>query len=602
MNRNKPFELAFRHYDTWLNDPFFSFETQAELQPLIDYPDEIMNRFTGYPDFGTGGMRGVLGAGTSRINQYTIALATQALAKQLLELHRPESMKGVVICYDTRLHGAAFAKTAAAVLVSHHIPVFLSEKYRPVPVLSYAVRKLKAEAGIMITASHNPAKYSGYKVYGHDGGQITPEFASKIVQDMQSVTDIRTLSWMKVSDTQKQSIWQVLDEQIDLDYRLYLQKNRIRPDIFKRVADLKIVYTPLHGTGGRYIQQIMEDAGLNNLFIEPSQASPDPFFSTVEVPNPESAAALKNAVNLAVSKKADLAMATDPDGDRVGIAVRDPDGQMIPLNGNQIGLLLMDYVLRNRKARNRLPEGSFCVTTRVSTRLAKRIAAYYNVELQETLTGFKFIGERIKWFDEQGDQTFCFGFEESFGYLASTEVRDKDGLQALLLICEMAAEAKLESKTLLACLDDLYQKYGYAHEDAFSVVLEGVAGKARLDGLMRKMRQISQHPVSVQLAELGIQHCEDYTIVTETEMIDNRPNKRYLPSADMLYFGLGGDLDLDWVCVRPSGTEPKLKIYCGAYSSDPVKARDKLELIRQQMNLLIHNLLEDLSEEKTLEV
>ena len=592
MDINETFELAYRHFETWLNDPYFNDATQAELLPLTDYPDEILNRFSGYPDFGTGGMRGMLGAGTARINQYTIALATDALARCLIEERLPEEIKGVVICYDTRLHGVEFAKTAAAVLVSHHIPVFLSAKYRPVPVLSYAVRQLKAQAGIMITASHNPAKYNGFKVYGHDGGQITPEFAAKIMQGMQSAADIRTLNWMKVSDAQKQPDWQTLDDQIDFDYRSYLQKNRIRVDLFQHVPDLKIVYTPLHGTGGRYIQQIMQDAGLGRLFIEPSQLSPDPFFSTVEVPNPESPAALKKAIDLAVREKADLAMATDPDSDRVGIAVRDQDGQMVLLNGNQIGLLLMNYVLRNRKIQNRLPDKSFCVTTRVSTRLAKRITAYYNVELQETLTGFKYIGERIKWFDEQGDQTFCFGFEESFGYLASTEVRDKDGLQALLLICEMAAEARLDGKTLLDSLHELYEKFGYAYEDAISIELDGFAGKRKLDDIMRKLRRMSADAKVFELSGLAVKHCTDHLITTEPETIGSRPNKLYLPPADMIYYELGGDLDLDWVCVRPSGTEPKLKLYFGAYSVDAASAREKLQIIRQQMNLLISDLLE----------
>lgn len=573
-------------YEHWISDPYFDPAIQAELRALKAFPGEIAERFNGWPTFGTGGMRGQMGAGESRINAVTVALATRALARTIRSQATQARSGGVVIAFDTRLQGAWLAETAAACLISQDIPVYFSESCRPVPILSFAVRHLQADAGIMITASHNPAQYNGYKVYGADGGQITLDMANQIMQAMQEVNDPRQLGRVDPAAARQSHLWQTLPESVDEAYVAYLRQTQIRPDIL-RSTDLTIVYTPLHGTGTLYVEKLLRDAGVSRIQTVQEQAVPDPFFSTVAMPNPESPAAFSRALSQADSVGADLAVATDPDSDRVGVFARSADGLLNALSGNQIGLLLMEYILRSRQELQQLPTDAFCVTTRVSTRLAQRVAETYQTELQETLTGFKYIGERIQWFDEEAGQTFCFGFEESFGYLAGTKVRDKDALQALLLICEMAAEARTKEQTLFDRLDSLYQRYGYAAENTQSIEFSGLDGLKEQRSVMAKLRQQLKEGRASQIGGLAASSWQDYREPDQPAFIQDRHNPRYLPPADMLYWQMGGDLDLDWICIRPSGTEPKLKIYLGAYAEDKEQASRRLARLRSGITELI---------------
>lgn len=573
-------------YELWTSDPYFDPAMQAELRALLAFPKEIAERFNGWPTFGTGGMRGQLGAGESRINAVTVALATRGLARTIRSRPAGARPRGVVIAFDTRLQGAWLAEIAAACLISQDIPVFFSETCRPVPILSFAVRHLQADAGIMITASHNPAQYNGYKVYGADGGQITLDTAGQIMQAMQSVSDPRTMGRVDPAAARRSPLWQVLPESVDAAYLDYLSKTQIRPENLQS-TDLNVVYTPLHGTGALYVEKILRAAGISQIRTVQEQAIPDPFFSTVSMPNPESPEAFAKAVSLAESVQADLAVATDPDSDRVGVFARAASGQYQALSGNQIGLLLMEYILRSRHDLRQLPDDAFCVTTRVSTRLAERVAETYQTELQETLTGFKYIGERIQWFDEEAGQTFCFGFEESFGYLAGTLVRDKDALQALLLICELAAEAKAKGQSLIDRLDSLYQRYGYAAEKTVSIEFSGLDGLQEQRSVMTALRQRLTTGEASLIGGQTARSWQDYQKPNEPEYHNGAHNPRYLPPADMLYWEMGGELGLDWICIRPSGTEPKLKIYLGAYAGDPARAADHLAHLLDGMTELI---------------
>ena len=574
---------VFRQFKLWRDDPFFDEATQAELRILAHDPDEIADRFGTSLAFGTGGLRGLIGAGTNRINRYTVAQATEGLARYVLVQGQEMCRRGVVIAFDSRLYASWFAEIAAGVLCRHGILVYLSDAIRPVPVLSFAVRHLHAAAGIMITASHNPACYNGYKVYGPDGGQITLEAAQTIQAAIRQASDMRRLSDTSFAASQASGRLYPFGAEIDEAYYAYLLANRVNPGHTDWLADLKVVYTPLHGSGARFVPEILNRAGCRQVRTVPEQARPDPFFSTVRMPNPENPDALFLAAKLAVETDAQLVLGTDPDGDRVGLLAPDDAGVLRSLSGNQIGLLLLEFILRNRSQQGRLPPRSFVVTTIVSTRLAARVAAHYGVQTQETLTGFKFIGERIKLDDEEGDQTFLFGFEESFGYLAGTAVRDKDAVQAALLLAEMAAEARQQGETLPARLDRLFQEFGYAAEDAVSFELSGLSGQARIRAIMNALRQADYGASGSRLGDLPVKQVCDYLAVT------NRCTD--LPVSDVLYWDMGGPLGCDWICARPSGTEPKLKIYMGAYDRSATKAAEQLVRYKAAIVTLIQSMM-----------
>jgi len=588
-------------YELWSTDSFFNADTRRELENIREDKSEIEERFYRELAFGTGGLRGVIGAGTNRMNIYTVAKATAGLAKYITG-NGPNAMaRGVVISYDSRNFSPEFARTAACVLTHAGIRVHLSDELRPVPVLSYSVRYYKAFAGVMITASHNPSKYNGYKVYGEDGGQVTLEAADEILAHMESYSDVRTA----ISDTMEQAVASGLltmfGEEIDNSYTEMLAQLVIDQAAIDRNKDMSIVYTPLHGSGNKPVRRILSRVGFSNVHVVPEQERPDGNFPTVISPNPEDPRALEMGVELARKVDASLVIGTDPDSDRVGVTVRTiENGQEIykPMTGNQIGILLLDYILSSKKALGILPENSFAVTTIVSSKLAASICDYYGVELQVVLTGFKFIGERIRIDDEEGDKKFQFGFEESYGYLSGVNVRDKDAVVSAMLIAGMAAQSQDKGQTLADRIEDLYKRFGYGFEDAVSFTLEGKEGVERIGGAMNSLRgalqrvKTSEHAAEL-LAGIPVKAVCDYQTSKRYDFTGEKisTSEIDLPESDVLLYELDGEKGLDWACVRPSGTEPKLKIYFGIYGSQKDTALDRLSDIKKQMSAFVEGKL-----------
>ncbi len=482
--------LAQERYNRWTTDLNFDDSTRAELLAIAADSKEIEDRFYMDLEFGTAGLRGVLGAGTNRMNLYTVARASEGFARFLAGQGEEVKARGVAISYDSRRYSPEFAVLSARIFVSHGIKVYLSDELRPVPMLSFAIRHFGTAGGVMITASHNPAKYNGYKAYGEDGGQLPPEAAQVVADVMTSIEDFPPLlNCLSEEAARATGLWQDMGADLDEAYTAMLEKLAINRDAVKRQSQLKIVYTPLHGAGNKPVRRILSRIGFENIIVVPEQELPDPDFSTVAFPNPEERSALKMAIELAQKEGADLVIATDPDADRTGVCVRTSSGDYQVLTGNQIGLLLMDYILSAKKKSGTLPDQSFVVTTIVSTKLTQRIAAAYGVTLFECLTGFKFIAELIKEQDEFGEMHFQFGFEESFGYLAGTDVRDKDAVVTSMLIAEMAASAAEQGQTLYDLMQALYKRYGFAAEKTISITLEGKEGIAKIKSGMAALRE-----------------------------------------------------------------------------------------------------------------
>lgn len=577
-------------FEVWSTDLYFNETTREELLKISSDESEIEDRFYRDLAFGTGGLRGVIGAGTNRINEYTVSKATAGLAAYI-QKEGPEAMKrGVVVSFDSRRFSPEFAQKTARVLSRAGIRVYLSDELRPVPVLSFAVRYFRAFAGIMITASHNPSKYNGYKVYGEDGGQVTLEAADAILSNMSAISDIRTIASDTMEEALSSGLLSVFGAEIDEAYTEMLAGLVIDQEAINRHKDMSIVYTPLHGSGNKPVRRILARVGFSNVHIVTEQEQPDGTFPTVPTPNPEDPRALSMGIDLAKKVGANLVIGTDPDSDRVGVVVRTlEDGNEVykPLTGNQIGILLLDYILSSKSALGTLPMNSFAVTTIVSSKLAGPICAYYGVELQEVLTGFKFIGERIRIDDEEGNKHFQFGFEESYGYLSGTNVRDKDAVVSAMLIAGMAAQSLDRGETLADRIEGLYKRFGYGFEDAVSFTLEGKEGVEKIAGAIASMKSDVSRVRSIDTAgcllnDLKVLAVRDYskgirydfsgdTIVTEE--ID-------LPSSDVLLYEIGGEKGLDWACVRPSGTEPKLKIYFGIYGSDREQTLSRLTSVK----------------------
>ena len=584
-------------FEIWSTDTYFDVLTREELESIRDDRQEIEERFYRDLAFGTGGLRGIIGAGTNRMNIYTVAKATAGLAQYIKNVGAEAMDRGVVISYDSRHFSPEFAEITARVLTHAGIRVHLSDELRPVPLLSYSVRYFKAFSGVMITASHNPSKYNGYKVYGEDGGQVTLEAADEILTHMESYGDVRTA----VADTMEQAVSSGLltmfGEEIDKAYTDMLESLVIDRAAIDRNKDMSIVYTPLHGSGNKPVRRILSRVGFTNIHVVPEQELPDGSFPTVVSPNPEDPRALQMGVALAKQVGANLVIGTDPDSDRVGVAVRIvEDGQEIykPMTGNQIGILLLDYILSSKKALGTLPANSFAVTTIVSSKLAGTICDYYGVELQVVLTGFKFIGERIRIDDEEGDKHFQFGFEESYGYLSGVNVRDKDAVVSAMLIAGMAAQSQDKGETLLDRIEGLYQRFGYGFEDAVSFTLEGKEGVERIGGAMRSLREELQAvktaaDVSGLLAGIPVKAVCDYQTGKRFDFAGDKVHTSEidLPVSDVLLYEIGGEKGLDWACVRPSGTEPKLKIYFGIYGAQKSYSLERLESIKAQMSSLV---------------
>ena len=479
-------------YELWSTDPFFDEGTRNELIAIKDDVKEIEDRFYRDLEFGTAGLRGVLGAGTNRMNVYTVAKASEGLAKYILSEGEEAVKRGVVISYDSRHFSPEFAQITARVLAANGIPSKLSDELRPVPVLSYSVRYFKAFAGVMITASHNPSKYNGYKVYGEDGGQVPPEAADAVLSNIEAISDIRTVKLMDFEEAKAGGLITSFGPEIDEAFTNMLKKLVVDQNAIDRQADMSIVYTPLHGSGNKPVRRILEAVGFRNIHIVKEQELPDGAFPTVSLPNPENPEALSMAIELARKTDASLVFGTDPDSDRIGAAAKVIENGEVKykcFSGNQMGLMLLDYILDAKKQLGTLPEKSFAVTTIVSSKLVKTICDYYGVELQETLTGFKFIGERIKLDDEFGDKHFQFGFEESYGYLSGVDVRDKDAVVAAMLICNMAAASFEKGETLADRLEHLYAKYGFGVEQTISCTLEGKEGIEKIGSCMVQLRK-----------------------------------------------------------------------------------------------------------------
>ncbi len=581
-------------YEYWKTDSFFDEKTKQELISIENDTKEIEDRFYRDLEFGTAGLRGVIGAGTNRMNVYTVAKATAGLAQYIISCGPEAVARGVVISYDSRNFSPEFAAITAGTLAAYGISSKLSDELRPVPMLSYSVRFFKAFAGVMITASHNPAKYNGYKVYGEDGGQVPPEAADAVLANIEAIKDIRAIKTMKLDEAVAAGLVTYFGSEVDEAYTEMLTKLVVDQSAIDRQAGMSIVYTPLHGSGNKPVRRILERVGFKNIHIVAEQELPDGNFPTVALPNPENPDALSMAIELAKKTNASLVFGTDPDSDRIGAAARiEKDGEVTYkcFTGNQMGLMLLDYILDAKKQAGTLPADSFAVTTIVSSKLAGAICAAYGVELQEVLTGFKFIGERIKLDDEFGSKHFQFGFEESYGYLSGRDVRDKDAVVAAMLICNMAAASFEKSETLADRLAHVYEKYGYGFEEAVSVTLEGKEGIEKIQNCMAELRNELEASTDVSASDTLLRG------VKVLAVRDYKTSKRYdfsgsevkitpitLPKSNVLLYELGGEKGLDWACARPSGTEPKLKIYFGVYDSSEKEASDRLASVKSQVS------------------
>ena len=542
-------------FERWRTSPAVDEQTKAELNAIASDPEEIEGRFGARLTFGTAGLRGILGAGTNRMNVYVVRQATQGLADLIRKEGTAACARGVVVGYDCRNGSRLFAEEACRVLIGNGIKAYLFDELRPTPEVSFAIRKLNCIAGINVTASHNPKEYNGYKVYWEDGAQLAPEQADAVYASMTS-TDI--FDGVKLaSPTQAAEQTVVLGRDFDEFFLACVAECSIQPDVIARQADMAIVYTPFHGTGYRLVPEALKRAGFTNVICEPQQMVVDGNFPTVASPNPENKEGFAQAMELADRVGADFIIGTDPDADRVGVVVRDKDGTFTALTGNQTGVLLLDYVLRARKEKGVLPANAAAVKSIVSTEMAAAVCRRYGVTMFNVLTGFKFIGEKIKEFEASGEYTYVFGFEESYGYLTGTYARDKDGVAASLLIAEMAAYYREKGLTLRQALDALYAEYGYYREQTLNVAMKGLTGPEKMKALMARLR--ANKPDGFGGAAL-------------TEMFDLKQGGMGLPPSDVLYYRLA---DGSVLVVRPSGTEPKVKIYVMVKGADPRDAEEK---------------------------
>ena len=553
------------NYEQWLKDFADDAETVRELLEIRDDEKEIEDRFYTELSFGTAGMRGVLGAGMNRMNKYNVRRATKGLAGHLLK-NPTDAARGVVIAYDSRRFSAEFARDTALVLCAEGVPAFLFDALRPVPVLSFAVRHLHAAAGVVITASHNPPQYNGYKVYGEDGAQVAPEIAESITRVIRATkyTECRLMDEQEALDKGLLKI--IGNKEVDDDYIARIKTLSINPELLKKEGSgLNIVYTPLHGSGNVPVRRVLKEIGLTNVAVVKEQEMPDPNFSTIKVPNPEDPGAYELAFKKAAEVGASVIFATDPDCDRLGVAVKDGSGEWHLLSGNQIGCVLLHYILSSKQKSGTLPANGAAVKSIVSTSLANRICESFHVKLFETLTGFKFIGEKIQQFMDSGDYTFLFGFEESYGFLSSTFVRDKDGVNASLLISEVACACMAEGITLYDRVQQIFREYGYYVENVVSTTLPGKDGLTRMKEIMTGLRN---NPPK-EIAGLKVTAVRDY--LKGTRMSGGTEEPTGLPISDVLYFELEKGC---WVCVRPSGTEPKIKLYVNSNDSEQAKAEE----------------------------
>lgn len=569
-----------KKYEYWINSPYIDEKGKFELKNIND-EREIEDRFYKDLEFGTGGLRGIIGLGTNRMNIYTVGKATEGLSKYLIKKYKKDI--SVAIAYDCRIMSREFAQTAACNLCANGIKVNLFKTLHPTPMLSYAVRELKCKAGIVITASHNPKQYNGYKVYGEDGGQITDDWANEILSNIESIEDFSEIKHISMDEAENRDLLHIIGEEIDTSYIEKVKNLVIRKEFVRSHAEnLKVIYTPLHGTGNIPVRRTLKELGYKNVFVVEEQEKPDGNFPTAAYPNPEDPKVFHLALDMAKDIRPDIIFGTDPDCDRLGVVVKDSLGEYRVLTGNQVGVLLTDYILSSLKEFNKLPENGEIVKTIVTTEMAADIAREYKVNLINVLTGFKYIGEKIKEFEEEGDKKYIFGFEESYGYLAGDFVRDKDAVIASTLVCEMTLYYKMKGKSLYEALIDLYKKYGFYREKLIPIELKGKKGHEKIETIMHCLR----HSMKRVLGDVKIVKKLDYKLSVEKDLVNISEKNIELPKSNVLKFIME---DKSWFVVRPSGTEPKIKIYLSVIGRSLEDSQNKMTVLEKNVMDIIRN-------------
>lgn len=566
-----------QEFSRWLSYAELDAELKEQLENMKQDEKKIEDSFYKNLEFGTGGMRGELGAGTNRLNVYTVRKATKGLAMFIEKLGEEAKKRGVVVAYDSRHKSPEFAMEVAATLGAHGITTYVFESLRPTPVLSFAVRHLHTASGIVLTASHNPPEYNGYKVYGEDGGKLPPKEADELISYVNAVENELTVEVADVEQLKADGLLHIIGQEVDDAYAAELNNVIINKEMVKEVGkDLKIVFTPLHGTSNISVRRGLEEVGFTDVTVVKEQELPDPNFSTVKSPNPEEHAAFEYAIRDGEKVDADVLIATDPDADRLGIAVRNHDGEFQVLTGNQTGALMLDYLLSQKKENGTLPENGVVLKTIVTSEIGSTIAKAYGLDTVDTLTGFKFIGEKIKQYEESGQYEFQFGYEESYGYLIRPFCRDKDAVQSVLFACEVAAYYKSQGKTLYDGLLEVFKKYGFFREDLVSLTLKGKDGAEQIQKMMATFRE---NPPK-EVAGLTVVAVEDYKESIITTLQDGNKEEIHLPKSNVLKYQLE---DGSWFCLRPSGTEPKIKFYFGVQDDSLQNSEQKLLTIKEDI-------------------
>ncbi|MDO7977704.1 phospho-sugar mutase [Oceanotoga teriensis] len=567
-------------YLEWLNSPVIDEQTKQELLSIKDDEEEIKNRFIFDLEFGTAGLRGILGAGSNRMNIYTVAKATQGLADYINFRGKEYAKKGVAIAYDVRHFSKEFSEIASSVLTANGIKVYLFEDIRPTPELSFAIRYFKAASGIVITASHNPKEYNGYKVYWEEGSQILSEVADGITNNIKNIKSFEEIKYLDLEKAKEENLLTIIGKEVDDEYTRLVKSLAIRDEELDK--DIKIIYTPLNGTGNIPVRRVLKERGFKNVIVVPEQENPDPNFTTVGYPNPEDTKAFKYSESLGKEENAEILIATDPDCDRLAVEVKDENGEYVPLNGNQTGAILINYILESKNEKNLINNDGFIVKSIVTGDLGKVIAESYGVKTYETLTGFKNICGKENELLKQ-NKTFHFGYEESIGYVTGTFVRDKDGVISSMFLSEAAAYYKTKGKTLLDVLEEIYIKYGYYRENNFSIVLEGLEGKEKISNMMINYRK--NFPKNVN--DIKLIKYVDYQEEKEYDIINNKNSEVDIPKSNVLRFWFE---DGSWYAVRPSGTEPKIKVYIYSKGKTLKESENKLKLFKESILKELNNI------------
>jgi len=572
-------EKYMERYEEWCNNSFFDNETKEELKKIEGNIEEIEDRFYKDLEFGTAGLRGIIGIGTNRMNKYTVAKATQGFANFIIKNNAQE--RGVAISYDSRNMSKEFSEYTALCFNANGIKTYVFEDLRPVPELSFAVRELNCIAGVMITASHNPPEYNGYKVYWEDGAQVCSPKDKLIIEEVNNIKDYSQAKTMNKEEAIKLGLYNTIGEEIDNKYINVLKKHVINPEIIKEMQkNIKIVYSPLHGTGNIPVRRILKEIGFENVYVVKEQEMPDGNFPTVDYPNPEDKNAFKLGLELAKKIDADIILATDPDADRLGVYAKDSNGEYQSFTGNMSGCLIQEYILSQKKEKNNLPKNAAVITSIVSSKLSKAIAHAYQTEMIEVLTGFKYIGEQIKNFENTKEKEYVFGFEESYGCLIGTYARDKDAIAATMILCEAAAFYKKQGITLFEQMLNIYEKYGYYRENIITITLKGSEGAEKIRAIMQKLKQEKIN----NFGKYKVLKINDISNSIYYDLDKNITGEINLPKSEVVYYELENDY---WCCVRPSGTEPKIKFYIGTKSDSIEKSDEELEEITKEIKKII---------------